>query len=602
VNQKKSLFLRGAVAALLAVNLVKGGEAEYLLSMSEFVVIGAVAVWLLWTVASGEIRFKSSAATLPAFLMVGAFFISSLLSPNSASSFKGLHEMISYIVLFFLCLNLGSPRDRIVFGYMFIGTALVQAVVAVSQAAAGTERVAGTLVYPTYLVDTLIVGLSMLGGFLFYSSGKRSASLVLAWFIFLFVFVALFLTGARAGLPVLASSFIVLGVMKSKKVLLVLVVVVLAAALIPNPIRDRIMDAGRQDIYAMKRPSIWRQAVEITRLKPSSGVGMRNYIYYSRRTNFPVEGTVGRYAKVAKIAHNEYLQYAATTGLPGVATFLLFIGAFLAGGLRSMKSRDAVSVGSLAACTALLVHALVDNCLYLPLNGYLFFAVAGLLCSTSESKRSFRPPAVSHWFYARGIEKASENDTMGAIRSCRVALAVSPGEAAYHNALAKLYARRYDQTHGIGYMFISHKRYESAVRSNPLDRVFWEDFADFLYEHRSDIGKEQAYKDVERLLCEAIKVDPYNPFLRRKLAVVYAEAGSYGRAVKELKDVISLEPNFHSARFALAQIYSDLGMGDRAEEQYSVLRAKRLERLELRVQNEYEKRLIDFDWSILPQT
>jgi predicted Zn-dependent protease len=210
-------------------------------------------------------------------------------------------------------------------------------------------------------------------------------------------------------------------------------------------------------------------------------------------------------------------------------------------------------------------------------------------------------PTVSYYFYRSGIQKAGREDVVGAIRSCRRALSISPSEAVYHNALGKLYARMYDRTGGIGYMYISHRRHESAVKANPLDRVYWEDFADFAYDHRRNIGEEEAYSDAAKLLREAVKTDPYNPFLRRKLAVVYVEGGSFDKAIRELKGVIGLEPNFHSARFMLACVYQDLGMGERAVEQYQILETNRMQHLELRVRNEYEKRLIDFDWSLLPE-
>ena len=617
-----SLTLCAVIGVILAINMVKGGEPGYLLAISEFIAIAAGAVWLFWMAARGEIRFRSSMVSLPALLFAGALFISSLLSLNSASSFKGLHEMISYMVIFFICLNLPSGTDRRRIAYLLLGVAGIQAAVAIGQAVTGTERVSGTLVYATYLVDILIIGLSLACTLILFSKKRNLVELIISGVLVALVFVALFLTRARAGLPVLAASLFVIGALKNRRVLVILTLVVLAAAVIPNPVRDRIIHAGTRDVYAMKRPSIWKQAVEITRVRPSAGVGMRNYVFYSRMTNFPVEGTVGRYGKVAKIAHNQYLHYAAVTGLAGVGTFLLFVGAVLAAGVRHARSRDPVAVGSLAAFTALLVHCIVDNALYLPLNGYAFFALGGLLCSSSLKERIFRSPprgrvyitllalayglmvgrpALSYHFYNSGLKKAANDDIGGAIRSCRRALSVSPREAVYHNALAKLYARRYDETGGMGYLYISQKRHESAVRSNPLDRVYWENFADFKYDHRMSIGEEDACNDAAKLLREAVKVDPYNPFLRRKLAAVYAEAESFDKAVRELKSVVGIEPNFHAARFMLASIYEDLGMEGKACEQYRILEAKKLEHLELKVQNEYEKRLIHFDWSSLPK-
>ncbi len=619
MTEKTDGFLLAAIVLLLLVNCIGGGEAEYLLPLSELIVIAAGAVWIFGALGRANPSFRSSFATLPAFLLIGAFFVSTLLSPTRSASFKGLHETISYLALFFISMNLEDrARKRVV--YVIIGISAIQAAVAAGQAIAGTERVAGTLTYPTYLVDILATGLSLTAALVLFGDVARRRKILALWPLFLLLFVALFLTRARAGLVVIAASFVVLGIFKSKRTLGVLLVVVLAASLFPNPIRDRIRSAGAHDIYAMKRPEIWKQAVEISRRRPSAGIGMRNYAYYSRMTNFPVDNAVGRYAKVAKIAHNQYLHYAAETGLAGLGAFLLVVVTVVLSGLRAAKRRDPVVLGSLAAWAALLAHSLVDNALYLPLNAYIFFALGGFLCSGSEKRRFFRPPpkarlyicivaciysllvlkpGVSSIFYRSALAKAGSGDLRGAIRYCRTAVAIAPGEAVYHNAMAKLFARRYDETKSAGYFYISNTRYMSAIDLNPIDRLFWEDYADFVYEHRADIGIEKAYSDAALLLAEATKVDPYNPFLRRKLASVYVESGDEDRAERELTRILELEPNFHLARYMLAQVYASLGAEERSAEQLSVLGAKRLERLEERVQNDYEKRLVDFDWSLI---
>jgi O-antigen ligase len=613
-------FLLAAILLLFLTSSIRGGEAEYLLSLCELIVIIAGGVWIFGMIGRANPSFRSSLATLPAFLLLGALFVSTLLSPTRSASFKGLHESVSYVVLFLISLNLeGQTRKRVV--YILIGISAMQAAVAVGQAVAGTERVAGTLTYPTYLVDLLTVGLSLAGALVLLQNGRERRRLLVLLPLSLLLFGAIFMTRARAGLVVIAASFVVLGIFKSKRTLGVLLVVLLAATLIPNPIRDRIRSAGTHDIYAMKRPEIWKQAIEISRRKPSAGVGMHNYVYYSRMTNFPVDEAVGRYAKVAKIAHNQYLQYAAETGFAGLGAFLLFVVTVLLSGLRAARSRDPVVLGSLAAWLALLAHSLVDNALYLPLNAYAFFVLGGFLCSDSEKRRAFRPPprsriyicvvvcmysllvlkpGVSAVFYRSALEKAECDDLRGAVRSCRTALAIAPGEAVYHDAMAKLFARRYDETRSPGYFYICNARFMSAIDSNPIDRLFWEDYADFTYEHRADIGIEKAYSDVALLLVQATKIDPYNPFLRRKLASVYMELGDEEKAERELVRILELEPNFHLARYMLAQVYASLGAEAKSAEQLSILGAKRLERLEERVQNDYEKRLIDFDWSLIP--
>ena len=621
MSQRISTFLLTTIALLFALNLVKGGEPQYILALSEFIVIVGVVVWLYSMVAKGEFTFRSSIANLPAMFLAGALFISTIFSRNPNSSFKGLHEVFSYLLLFLVCLNLPGEGPRRKVAYILIGVATIESIVAIVQWFSGMDRVSGTLVYATYLLDNLMIGISLVGGLVLFSKGFAPKLLISHLVILGMLSTGLLRTGARAGFIALPASLVVLGLLKSKRWLAILIGVVIIVAVVPNPIRDRILTAGKQDIYAMERPDMWKQGLRISMKRPSVGVGLRNYKYYSRMTNFPVQNAVGRYAKVAKVAHNQYIQYLATTGLAGLAAFLVFFASVLVSGVRFAKTKDPLIVGSLAAVIALLAHSFVDNALYLPINGYAFFALAGILCSASANTRRFKPPgrakiylcalaiiyaiivlrpAVSISFYNSMAKKVKRNDVDRAIGSCKVALALSPNEAIYHNALGKLYAKRYDETKSAGDLYITQTRFESAIRSNPVDRVFWEDFADFMYEHKQNIGEKEAYSGVAKLLTEAVKVDPYNPFLRRKLAAVYIEGKSYDKAASELKKLVRVEPNYLVARFMLAQVYGTLGMTDKKEEQYQVLREKKLEHMELRVQNDYEKTLLDFDWSLLP--
>jgi O-antigen ligase len=99
-------------------------------------------------------------------------------------------------------------------------------------------------------------------------------------------------------------------------------------------------------------------------------------------------------------AHNDYLELLADTGIVGGLCGLSFIGLLFWKGLANLRSSQrratkAVYAGSLAACTGLLLHSLVDFNLHIPANALIFMTLAAIATSeiTESSTKHFLEPS-----------------------------------------------------------------------------------------------------------------------------------------------------------------------------------------------------------------
>src|SRR5262249_53370668 len=98
-------------------------------------------------------------------------------------------------------------------------------------------------------------------------------------------------------------------------------VLAVAATLASPALIRKFSDRGDSDPYNYMRPKIWLGALHMVRDHPVFGVGLGQFFHISRRYAPALEGGVARYLMRPAIAHSEYLEYAAETGLP--ATLLI---------------------------------------------------------------------------------------------------------------------------------------------------------------------------------------------------------------------------------------------------------------------------------------
>ncbi len=98
-------------------------------------------------------------------------------------------------------------------------------------------------------------------------------------------------------------------------------------------------------------------------------------------------------------AHNDYLEMMAETGMVGVICSLAFIVILFRTALSNLRPHGdsfglAIRMGSLVACSGLLLHSLVDFNMHIPSNALLFLLLASLATNSELRSRQEKSPAV----------------------------------------------------------------------------------------------------------------------------------------------------------------------------------------------------------------
>jgi hypothetical protein len=146
----------------------------------------------------------------------------------------------------------------------------------------------------------------------------------------------------------------------------------------PLPSRGR-MPSG---VMRMPRAVLWRAALEMSREHPVLGIGPDNFRHtYGRR--------LGLAAWDERVhANNSYIEVLAGMGAIGMAALAWLMFAAMRSTRRALASasdtRLPIVAASLAACTAIAVHALVDSFLTFTPTYAVFAIAAGLLFNVAS--------------------------------------------------------------------------------------------------------------------------------------------------------------------------------------------------------------------------
>jgi O-antigen ligase len=133
-----------------------------------------------------------------------------------------------------------------------------------------------------------------------------------------------------------------------------------------------------------QRIEIWMGIVQMVKARPLLGVGIGNFnLLYPFYQTQQALATYGGSTHFIRQAHNEYLQFAAELGLPGLAVFIWFTIILVNGLLRRISTaRDphtaVIYLGLLGSALAVLVTAGFSFNLQTESSALYFWFIVGM--------------------------------------------------------------------------------------------------------------------------------------------------------------------------------------------------------------------------------
>jgi len=639
----KNIWIVILAALVVCSPLFEGGDNYYVSLGVRLAVAGCALGYLLGQAAKGGVRLVFPAGNR---LLIALLIIFSASLPLSSYKFVTIYwysNALAYFLLFYLSLSMlsgeqgGKACSALIL--FFTASGLIQAGTGWHQYFfQAHSRVAGTFFNPSYYAGYLAGTVSFpLAGAAFElwpkASGRKKAAARIGFaFCAIVMMAAAFLSGSRSALFVVIPVMVVLAWRFRYKALGFLAVLILAAALVPNPLRQRLLTMN-EDRYAWERITIWKAAARMIFHHPQGvGLGMFEY-YFPRYAPAMGQSQIGRYGVSADQAHNEILTFAAEASLPapivGIA-FLIIIGRRILRGIRAgliSRENSARVIAFSGSALAVLGHSLVDYNLHQPPTLLLFVLGLAALLAVSGGDLPGLLREERFLVLRRGL--LSYPAAAAALLYC--------GFVAYQTAFPALYSAALKIPDGrkmvpalykisrwpSGYApvyfqlgenfrraFIAQNDpalgrqaalyYEFAAGLNPQSHQYHYEWAESLFRIAASQRSIKVFEESETQALRAAELAPGQVFTYTLLSGIALAKKEPARAEQWLRVALGYEPYFLRARIMLAGMLAREGKKEEAQKELELLKSRQAE-IDLLLKNNpsflnsYQRLVVSYD-------
>ncbi len=473
-------------------------------------------------------------------------------------------------------------------------------------------RVFGTFGQPNWLAAWLVAIIPLT--FVVKNPTKTAQSIML-WLSTLF-FTTLLFTKSRSGLLAFAISYILyLSFTLSKKrvtalrpFLVVSCILFAIASIVGTPWTSSILDKFNKPTEVTTqtttgtvleaggtesgdiRQIVWQGALNLWKKYPLFGTGTDTFAlaYYETR---PIEhNNVSEWNFLYNRAHNEYLNFMATTGTFGIVSYLILIGTSLymlldnkplLAGYTSILITNffGFSVTPIALlfflfpALAIASQNKINELQHKPLTTGQKLTTLAILLIAGYLLLSIGKYWLADLKYTKGVDLNKSERYTEASEALKSAITLSPNEALYHDELASSFGElaiasfiAKDTVNTNKYISLSIDEINKTTELAPHDIKLLKTKTATL----ANLGAmnpdyyEEAIKHLKTLTALA----PTEPTAHFRLALNNARLGRNEEALEWLLEAIELKPNYENARLFLGLLYEDLGNKEKASEQY----------------------------------
>ncbi len=316
-------------------------------------------------------------------------------------------------------------------------------------------------------------------------------------------------------------------------------------------------------------------------------------------------------------AHNEYLNYLATTGVFGLGTYILFIGAFAWWFLKNMygswfmvhrKTANTSASTTMTTELSTISVALFTGWLSILVTNFFGFSVvivqlflflfpACIVLLESVSDPSYIRMHVSFprwatwavslmaativlriglfWYadalYASAYHDARSGQYAQGKTSLELAITLNPNEPNYHDELATTLAAlavgSYEQklaTQASELARASLEQNAIALTISPQNVNYWKSKTKIYYSFST--LNPAFITEAVNALSKAAELSPNDPKIDYNLAILYGRQGQSEKAVSLLDQAIAKKKNYRDPYYALYVFYTELKQPDNAKQ------------------------------------
>lgn len=348
------------------------------------------------------------------------------------------------------------------------------------------------------------------------------------------------------------------------------------------------------------RKYVWEGALNAWKSSPKTmviGTGVETFAFAFYRFRPQGHNLTSEWDFLYNKAHNEYLNFLATTGLFGLGSYAAIIAVFAVRFVRLQKRQELNTFS--ATLFAGWVSVLVTNffgfsVVATQLMFFLFPAFILFLVNEKQESRNWPMTLpsksmlvvlfvglylvfvlVRFWqadaAFAQGYRMVRAGNAGGALPLLLRATAYNTREPLYHDELGALYAsiaasayESKDATTAAQFLAQATREHDRALATSPHNVNFLKTRTK-IYVTLSTIDSAYTTNAIATLE-RSLTLSPNDPKIYYNLAVLEGRLSENDKAIEYLKAAIAMKPNYRDAYFALWVFYTEEGKHSDAQQ------------------------------------
>lgn len=372
------------------------------------------------------------------------------------------------------------------------------------------------------------------------------------------------------------------------------------------PVVNR-LDNGGTDSGEI-REIVWKGAINVWKRYPVLGSGVETFAYSYYLDRPVAHNLVSEWDFLYNKAHNEFLNFLATTGVVGLISYVVLLGwcGFFA--IRKIFKADTLQD------SALLLIAVISSIIALSVSNffgfstvmvtilmYLYFGIVSIVNDSplvlAEAKTAKKNASETsylffsiiamacvfllnmvyqYWkadvLYSKGSALLDAGYFQEGMADLQAAIKKNPGEAEFYDELATQYSRyafslaqQQELQDAQTLMALSMQASDTVLILNPRQLNFYKTRAG-VYITLAQMNADLLHKAKETLQ-QGVELAPTDAKLLYNLGVVEISLDEKEAGRNTLEKVVEMKPNYEAARIQLANVYEELGNKEAALEQ-----------------------------------